>query len=168
MQYRNLTKGQTVLYSSDRTSSRDFRLASCELAEVTGLDISHTYWAKGGFSGGGGSRHTDQGVRVRLLTNKMGKGSTEFVTVAAHLVAYEGDTRTEWDEAQVRIEARRAEKERHQRELLDLEARFEARGLGVTVRSRDASTAPTLAMDSLADVYRLLAWIENSPGPLAG
>jgi len=168
VQYRNLTRGQIVLYSSDRTSSRDFRLAGCELAEVTGLNVTHRYWAKGGFSGGGGSRETTQGVRVRLLTNDMGKATTEFVTVAAHLVAYEGDIKTEWDEAQVRIKARRAEKDRHQAELTALEERFEARGLTATLRARDKDTAPTLGLDSLADVYRLIACIEQNPGPLAG
>ncbi len=168
MQYRNLAVGQTVFYSTDRTSSRDFSLSQCDQAEVIGLGVEHSYYAKGGFAGGGGTRTTGQGVRVRLVTNYIGRKTTEFVTVAAHLVEANEANCKEWEEARARIDAKIAEKERHTAELDALDVRFKACGFDVTVRTRFAGGAPTLAMNSVADVERLLAWIESSPGPLAG
>lgn len=166
MQYRNLIKGQTVLYSYDRTSSPDFHLPKASLVTVVALGVEHHYRAKGGFAGGGGPRSTDQGVLVRRGADSTREPS-EFVTLAAHLLPYAGDTRIEWDEAQVQIAARKAEKERHTAVLDDLSVRFKLRGFDVHVLARDAASAPSIHLTSLADVERLLAWIENSPGPLS-
>lgn len=161
MQYRKLVADQTVLYSSDRTSSGDFSLSRCDKAEVVALGVHHRYYAKGGFAGGGGWRETDQGVRVRLVTNKASRGVTEFVTLAAHLLPYEGDTQAKWDEAQARIAARQAEQKLYDDKLSSLEDRFKDRGFEVHIRVRYAGSPPAIHLHSLADVERLLDLLER-------
>lgn len=105
MRYANLRTGDEVLYCSDRTSSRDFSLARCKLAKVVSLHNNLSWYAQGGYGGGGGHRTTNQGVEIAV-------GNDEpFVTLAAHLVELSEPVRAKWEQLQARADEKRRERE---------------------------------------------------------
>jgi hypothetical protein len=159
VKYDSIHVGKTVLYSRHRTFSSSFSLAGCVTAEVLAKDLTHSYRTVGNFSEAGKSKVTQMGVRVRL-TSGPDEGS-ELVTQSSYLVEADEETLVSWRSARIAVEVREQERIKAREGRDAMRARFAARGFEVSITAGGSLTVAS------ADVERLIAWLERSPGPLA-
>lgn len=142
MKYADVKVGQRVLYSYTRASSPKFRVTKSLMAEVLDTGVYHRYEVTtGGWSGNREYRETNSGIRLRVyrhdrrpVTQSGGEQAAEYetVTIAAHLVAAEGDSLAAWQAARKRDaehQAATAEREAAEQRIIE---RFADAGYDVT------------------------------------